>query len=259
MSQSAIPETLENLDDRSDVQASSMSEPAATHSLSDVDRFDDFNYRPVPIMAPITFALGVLSAIGLAGIVGLAFGVMGVIVGFICLIRIRRAQGELGGRLVTWLGLLLSALFLVSGTTLHAYTFATEMPEGYQRVNFYRDISKKGFVAVKGKSDFHPEVKVLDEKPVFIKGYMYPTKQTEKLSSFLLVKDSGDCCFGGQPAVTDMIMVNMQGGKTVNYKEGLISVAGTFHCRPVTGLAEVGQSPVYVLDGTMAERSRTQF
>ncbi len=256
-----MPETLESFES----PAESVEVPvASTSTMSalpspDLNQYQEFNYRPVPILAPVTFTLGILASIGLMGIVGLAFGVFGIIVGIVALLKIRRAQGELGGRVVTWVGVVLSALFLVGGSTLHAYTFATEIPEGYQRVNFFRDISKKGFLFSRGKSDFHPEVKALDQQPIFVKGYMYPTKQTENLGSFLLVKDSGDCCFGGQPAVTDMIVVNMQGGKTVNYKEGLISVAGTFHCQPTRGLAEVSENPVYVIDGTLVERARTQF
>jgi hypothetical protein len=227
--------------------------------VSDADRFEEFNYRPVPILAPVTFTLGVLASIGLMGVVGLAFGIFGIILGVLCLWKIRRAQGELGGKVVTWIGLVLSTLFLVGGSTLHAYTFATEIPEGYQRVNFYRDISKKGFALVKGKSDFHPDVKALDDQPIFVKGYMYPTKQTENLMTFTLVKDSGECCFGGQPAVTDMIVVHMTKGNGVKYKEGLVSVAGTFHCRPTKGLSEINANPVYVLDAIMMESARTRF
>ncbi|MGE3314217.1 MAG: DUF3299 domain-containing protein [Planctomycetaceae bacterium] len=261
MSQSAIPETLEIFEGATE-EVATQAAPMPTMSVvpsADMGEFQEFSYRPVPILAPVTFVLGILASIGLMGIVGLAFGVFGIIVGAFALLKIRRAQGELGGRVVTWVGVVLSALFLVGGSSLHAYTFATEIPDGFQRVNFYRDISKKGFLFSNGRSDFHPDVKAIDNKPIFIKGYMYPTQQTENLGSFLLVKDSGDCCFGGQPAVTDMIVVNMQGGKTVNYREGLVSVAGTFHCQPSRGLAEVTENPVYVLDGISMERARTQF
>jgi hypothetical protein len=257
-----MPETLESFDAPA-VDGVNSREPALTpmaaSPFADAGQYEEFSYRPVPLLAPITFALGILGSIGLMGVFGLVFGLAGMIAGVLCLWKIRRAQGELGGKLVTWTGVVLSTLFLFGGTALHAYTFATEIPEGFQRVNFYRDISKKGFALVNGKSDFHPEVKAFDGQPIFIKGYMYPTKQTDKLGTFLLVKDSGDCCFGGQPAVTDMIVVNMQGGKTVNYKEGLVSVAGTFHCQPVRGIAEINQNPVYVLDGTMMESARTRF
>ena len=53
-------------------------------------------------------------------------------------------------------------------------------------------------------------MKALDGQRIFIKGYMYPTKELEGLNSFLLVKDTGQCCFGGNPAITDMIMVTME-------------------------------------------------
>ena len=49
---------------------------------------------------------------------------------------------------------------------------------------------------------------------------MYPTKELQGLKTFLLVKDNAQCCFGGNPAMRDMILVNMVGNKTVNFHQG---------------------------------------
>jgi len=262
MSQSAMPHALGGVDSLSTTeteQRDAAASGATSGAYIDPSLSREFDYRPVPVIAPATFVLGILSSIGLMGYFGLFFGLVGTILGIVSIVKIRRSCGELSGQLVAWIGCVLSFLFLVSGSTLHAYTYATEVPDGYQRVNFYRDISKKGFAVQNGRPDFHPDVKALDNKPIFIKGYMYPTRQTESLGNFLLVKDSGECCFGGQPQMTDMMMVHMQGGKTVDYKPGMVAVAGVFHCRPVKGLSEVNQNPVYVLDGELMESARTSF
>ena len=271
MSQSVVSNTVENAGNAgrvsapgsADAQPRDESQAGRVSVSSNIDpNFEeagDFNYRPVPILVPVVFALGVLSSIGLMILFGLIFGLLGTVLGVVCIRKIRRSEGALGGGLLAWIGCLLSFVFLSSGSVLQAYTFATEVPEGYQRVNFYFDISKKGFAVNKGHSDYHPDVKNLDKQKIFLKGFMYPVNQTEGLVSFVLVKDSGTCCFGGQPAATDMMLVNMQGGKTVNYKTGMVAVAGTFHCLPVQGLTGLNENPVYSLDADMMESARTSF
>ena len=264
MSQSVMPDTLDNAGTvsttgppRNEPQAGQVSvSPTVAPNFEEAG---EFNYHPVPILAPVVFVLAILSSIGLMLLFGLLFGLLGTVLGLICIWKIRRSEGALGGGLLAGMGCALSFLFLTSGSVLHAYTFATEVPEGYQRVNFYFDISKKGFAVHKGRSDYHPDVKKLDKQKIFLKGFMYPVQQTEGLVSFVLVKDSGTCCFGGQPAATDMMLVNMQGGKTVNYKTGMVAVAGTFHCQPVLGLTGLDENPVYMLHADMMESARTSF
>jgi len=218
----------------------------------------EFSYRPVPVIAPLSFGLGLLSALGFLGILVVPIGLVGIVVSTICILRLRKFRGEYGGMWLAVSGLLMSAVFFFSSAGLWAYGYQTEVPEGFRRINFGADISKKGFVVPKDKREiFHPEVKGLDGQKIFVKGYMYPSKQIRGLESFLLVKDTGQCCFGGNPAMTDMILVNMQPGKTVNYLSGMVSVAGVFHCQPSSGPA--GLTPMYTLEGTFVENSRTVF
>ncbi len=265
MSQSVVPDTLNADDSFDDNEPGREGAPHDSQGKTSTlfapreSELQNFDYRPVPILAPVTFVLGILASIGLIGIFGLLFGLMGTIVGLICIWKIRKSEGALGGSLVAWTGFVLSFLFFVGGTTFHTYTFATEVPEGYKRVNFYYDISKKGFEGKPGRPEFHPDVKALDNQKIFIKGFMYPTRQTEGIASFLLVKDSGQCCFGGQPQQSDMMIVNMQSGKTVKYRTGMVSIAGTFHCQKSEGLTGLNEKPVYALDGDLMEASRTSF
>ena len=221
------------------------------------ERFDEFVYKPVSPLAPVSFVLGLCSASVFVHLFGLSFAVFGIILGSVCLMRILASRGELGGRLLALLGLASSVLCLVAGSAYHAYAFATELPEGYQRVSFYRDISKKEFVVENGVRGIHPDVKQLDGKKILIKGYMYQTRQTEGLDRFTLVKDNKACCFGANPALWDMIRVSLKDGETVNYKGGLVAVGGVFHTLdPRQG----GQPmPVYELEVTHFGPAKTSF
>lgn len=156
-------------------------------------------------------------------------------------------------------GLLLSITCFTASAAIWIQGYRTEVPEGFRRISFLDDISQKGFVVSKKSNDiFHPEVKKLDGQKIFLKGYMYPTKQMNGLTTFLLVKDMGQCCFGGNPKPCDMVLVNMESQKAVNYLQGLVSVSGVFHCQPGS-VGPANLNPVYTMDGKMVENSRTVF
>jgi hypothetical protein len=217
----------------------------------------EFGYRPVPVLAPVALFLGVTSVVSLFTIFAIPIALVGTLVGTVAFWQIKRANGDLGGRLIAILGLAASALFLISSSALHAYSAATEVPEGYQRLYFDRDIAKKGFVVSNGRRWHHPDIVKLDDHKVFLKGYMYPTGQTEGLKSFILVKDNQQCCFGGQPELTDMILITMTNEQAAKYYGSLVSVAGTFKARdPMRG---GNLHPVFTLDATHFSPSRTPF
>lgn len=217
----------------------------------------EFEYKPVPIGAPASIMLGLVSALGLLTVVGLAIALAGVALALITLLRIKKSDGVLGGKLLASLGFAFSVFFFAAGTSVHAYTYAHEVPEGYQRVNFTTDISRKGVVREGVYVEVHPEVEPLLNKPIFIKGYMYPEEKTSGIKTFLLVKDSAECCFGGKPALEDMIQVEVQGDLDVNFDEGLVSVAGVF--RRVKHYKPGDLNSLYVLDAKFFEPARTAF
>ncbi len=222
-----------------------------------VEQSNEFNYKPVPPMAPVSLVLGLLSSIALLSYIGIAIGVFGIVLSAVCWTRIRNSQGELGGKILPAIGLILSVLFVTGGLSLHSYAYATEVPVGFTRINFYHDISKKGFVVEDGKQDFDPGVKELEDKKIFIKGFMYPTRDTEDLNSFLLVKDSDECCFGGEPDLSDMILVEMKEGMTVDFHDGMVAISGIFKLKNIHSGGEL--KPVYQINGEFFSHSRTLF
>lgn len=214
-----------------------------------------FDYRPIPLLSPITLILGFVGLSAFLGTIGLPVALAGTGLGIAACFKYRGSRGVYGGVWMAVAGLFLSIIGLVGGSSLFAFHVATEVPEGYRRINFSKDISKKEFVVENNRLGLHPEVKALDGEKIFVKGYMYPTGVMQGLTSFILVKDNQQCCFGGNPAVGDMIQVKMRDGKTAEFFSGRVAVAGTFHTLDPKLGGEL--APVYILDGDAFDLSRT--
>lgn len=247
MSQSTVPQEQATQD---------AMDPETTPSPSESVRNNEFDYRPIPILAPVSMFFGVCSLTAFLGIYGIILGFFGIIFGTVSLMIIRRGNGELGGKWIAQIGFLLSASMFITGIALQSYHYSTELPPGFQRVHFNGDISKKGFQFDRGQRALHPDVAGLKDKKVFLKGFMWNTSKSTGLPAFLLLKDNGECCFGGDPKPTDMIWVEMQEGKKVDAMlDVLVSVAGVLRCDPN---APPGK-PVYRLEATQVEYARTSF
>jgi hypothetical protein len=227
-----------------------LEQPSEMHGagVNTPEMFDEFDYHPVPPLAPIALFLGVCSVVGLMGVPGLAVGLIGSLVGLIAMWQIARSSGELGGRTLARVGFALSSVLFVAGAGYHTYDYITELPEGYERVSFSW-LSKFEPFFEDGKVGVPAEVENLEGRNVFIKGYMYPTRQKTGITEFVLVKDTGQCCFGGQPKITDMIIVRFKNGVTAEHRElQQVGVAGVFHAKQVMQAGEL--TAIYSLEGT---------
>jgi hypothetical protein len=205
----------------------------------------EFDYKPVPVMAPLSLFLAVCAAASLLSPYAIAIGVAAIVTSVCCLLQIRRSGGDLGGRRLTLTAFALAVLFSISGATWHGYVYATEVPEGYDRLSFSW-LAKQAPYYEDGKLKLADTVLDLDGKQVFVKGYIYPGRQTTGITQFVFLKDTGQCCFGGQPKLSDMILVDMQGEKTVdhdpiNNQYRQYSVAGVFRAEPILQDGEVRQ------------------
>jgi hypothetical protein len=211
------------------------------------DELQEFSYRPVPVVAVIGLVLALLSSLGIFVWLVMPLCLVAFVISALSLWVIRRSDGAYGGTMVASSGVILSLLFLASGIGLQVYMYQTEVPEGYQRVSFVRDISDKKVVVEDGQMRPPAEVAELEGKNVFLKGYIYQTKQTENLNSFLFVKDNASCCFGANPEIWDRLGVVMKDGKTINYHAGKVAVAGTFRINP--DFDPNGQlEPLYIIE-----------
>jgi len=216
----------------------------------------DFDYKPIPVSAPVSAVLGLCSLVAFlpaVGVVGFLIATAGLATAFTAW-RTIRAQ-DAAGLWMAALGALLSLAGLAGGATYHAVAYASELPPNHTRVDFTTDISEKAVAPTGGVS---AAVKQLDGEQIFLKGYMYPDpsgKRTD-LSAFIFVKDSGECCFGGKPKLTDMIRVEMA-DDTADFYTGLVSVAGTFEVK--SWGSEEDLEPLFRIEATQSGPARTSF
>lgn len=215
----------------------------------------EFDYQPVPTSAPIAFGISLLGLVTFIAPLGATFGIVAIGLGLLSMRKIAQSDGAYSGYWVAVGSVVLAIVCSGSGLAYQAYEYAHELPEGYQRVNFVRDVSDKEFVIRDGLRELHPDVAVLKEKKIFIKGYMYQTQRMTGLRSFVLLKDNGECCFGGDPKPFDMMRVELVGGETVDSIDGIVSVGGLLQAKPE---ARPGD-PVYILKADFVEKARTSF
>ena len=92
----------------------------------------------------------------------------------------------------------------------------------------------------------------LDGKRIRVRGFMYPTYDTEGIEQFVLARDNQICCFGREPKVYDLVQIYMKAGKTTNYipASRAFDVIGTFRIQlqaeegKIYGLYKIDQAEV---------------
>ncbi len=203
-------------------------------------------YRTLSFGAIVALVFGVISIpMALAASLNpflLIFPFVGVLVGLNAVLRLRNRTDEFTGLGAARIGLALSLTVLCAGSIYSAYVYATEVPDGYERIAFSdlqpdpRDPSEVIPASAQG----------LSGKKIFLKGYVYPDDQLGDIKRFILVPDMGTCCFGGQPKLTDMVQVTLADPHRVKYSMFRRNLAGEFFLQNSTA-DKVGQV-VYHLD-----------
>lgn len=231
----------------------------ATNTEVDVYGSEDpdevLSYRALSAMAVVSLVVGVASAMtiptALVSIEGCLIvcplPIVGMILGIKSWRKIRRQPEELTGALLASAGTVMSFCFLVGGFSLAVYVYATEVPDGYQRISFSQmrpdDREMARSVAV-------PEdILQYHGKKVFIKGYMRPSAQRFQLDQFLLVRDNNQCCFGDLAKVKyyDQVQVFMAPGKPrADYSRRIFRMGGTLMIDPAAVNPAAGR-PVFTL------------
>ena len=218
---------------------------------------NEFHYQPVSSLAVCSLVLGLLSLVGIFLWIMLPVAALTVVLGGIAVLSIRRWQGEYTGTGVAIAGMFFGTVTLAAGTMVQIQAFKNEVPPGFTRISFVKDISAKPFVSDYRGTKVNPEVEALVGKKVFFKGFVYPTDQLVGLTSFNLLKDSKECCFGGNPDVKDKVGCIMQGGKSTRYMAGRVSVAGTFRINPKYSGNDADS--LYLLECEIVEPSHSDF
>lgn len=221
---------------------------------------NEFDYRPVSTLAIGSLVLGLASLLGIFLWVLMPLGLLAIALGFIALATIQKWKGQYAGSGVAITGIVMGGICLLAGGYVQVTAYRNEVPAGFRRVSFSREISTPSLLnaVVNNKIQPAPAIEELLGKKIFFKGFVYPTGQDTGITSFLLLKDSEECCFGGDPAVTDMVRCDLPEGAYIHYMNGRVSVAGTFKMNP--GYKGGGKlQAMYLLDCEMVTRSQSDF
>lgn len=204
------------------------SQPAETHASG--------GYRAVSTWAIASLVLAVLSPLAFAdwwlGVVPLA----GIVVGTIGWWQTTARSDAVVGRPLAIGGVVLCGVLLAAGLVTLTRTYLAELPEGFERINYSMLQPLPGDPATAIPDSAY----AVDGKDVLLKGYMYPGSEQEGIVQFLLVRDQGDCCFGGNPKITDRVLVTLSDRDGIDFTPRLVKIAGRFAVRPEVPAAVEG-------------------
>jgi hypothetical protein len=189
-------------------------------------------YRAVSTVAVASLIVGLLSPLAVLDWSLVAIPAIGLPLAAYAWWKVRRHADELTGAAAARAGFALSLVFAILGPAVLVYEYQTELPEGYARVS-YAELQPD---PAQASQLVPPSALALEGKKIFIKGYIYPGRQKDGIREFLLVRDQGECCFGGNPKITDRIQVSLVDPLRLTYEPRLHKVGGTFHveARPAT-------------------------
>ena len=181
-------------------------------------------YRVVSWSAVAALIIGVLSLLSFLFPVMLALSLIALLLALHGVVTIRKRADELTGGGIAMSALVLSLMTLLGASGMHAFIYATEVSEGYTRTKWTQLQPLDDRVVTPP-----PEAIALDGESIFIKGYVYPDGQQSGITQFVLVPDMGTCCFGGNPELTDMILVSLVNpADAIEYNYRRRKLHGTF-------------------------------
>lgn len=179
-------------------------------------------YQSVSLFAVLSVVLGLLSILTAFGWLFAFIPVVGILLSLWAQHRILRSPETTTGMRVAQVGLWLSVAMWLVGTIGWLYVQAREVPHGYKPLTF-KMMQAEG----KGATMVPPEIEQYDGKRVYLKGYMYPGRQTIRLKQFLLVPTKGHCkfCMSAIPP-EQIIEVELAGDLTTDYVSYATGVGG---------------------------------
>lgn len=203
-----------------------------------------FEYKALSSAAVSAFATSVLSCLALLDWWLALIPLVSITLAIYALRLIRDRAGELTGSPMAKIAIVLSIFFLVVGWSRLGYIYATEVPEGFSRIGYALLQPEEGITEL-----IIPQTALaLDGQKVFIKGYVYPGAHTNGIRRFLLVRDQGTCCFGGDPKLTERIQVSLSDPEGMTYTAGICKVAGLFRVEVNTMAVDGPGGIIYHLD-----------
>lgn len=200
---------------------------------------EEFAYRSLSRAAVLSLVFSLMGLLAWISPLLLFLPACAVVFGVVAIRNIKRFPNELVGWPVAWIGMLVGLVILIGSPIKHIYIYYTEVPDGFERVDF------AVLKSPTGAPDFPTLAAAeLNGKKVFLKGYIHPTSVSSNSSkTFVLVPDWSTCCFGTQPPLTHMIEVRLINDKFASKSFRQHAIAGTLevspYVKPVDGLEGV--------------------
>ena len=222
---------------------------------------DDLQYKALHTGALIAFVLGLLSVCVIFtasnslewSLMVAPIPIAGMVFALRAMATIRQFPEQFTGLWLARGGLVLSFAFLMSGLGYAGYIYATEVPDGYERISF--NTMKPDEIQERGGMAIPPEIAALNGKKVFIKGYIRPGSAPVRnnIDRFLLVRDNNQCCFGDLSKVKyyDQMIVEITKGKRVDDDLRILRMGGVLEIHP-ENLARGAGYPVFSLKADYA-------
>jgi len=199
----------------------------------------------VNVLSVLSVAVGLASSVifmdwmlGFLSLVAIALGVLAIR-------QIHRQPEVYTGIPLAWVGIGLATLMFCGGMSWVVYAYFGAAPPGYLAVSYAELQPDPDNPAQK----YPPRAKELQDlcasmnKKIFIKGFMYPGRQTMGMKKFSLNPFNGHCPYCiQQPTPTEIIYVELVGDLTADYTTKCVGVGGKFK------LEEVGGGVVYRLE-----------
>ncbi len=207
-----------------------LSSELASQDLVHPDEQNAQQYRSVSKAAVVSIVFAILGGLAFIAPVFVLLPILGTAFGLLALGNFRRFAGELVGKPIAQIGFWVSAILMLSSIGMHSYIYATEVPEGYQRISFSQLRPRTS-----EKTKFSERALEFDGQQVFLKGYVRLNDQKTELKNFILVGDFGDCCFGGNPDISDIVAISIKTDDTVDHSYSLRRIGGKFRVnkRPI--------------------------
>lgn len=223
--------------------ATGLFDTPASGAASDTAADAADSYRAINGVTVAAAVLAVLSPLAFLDWWLTVVPLFAIVLGGVALRDIASRPTELTGGRIAAAAIGFGAVSLVGGLIWQSYVYATELPEGFARLDYTLLQPLDG-----DPPDAVPDTALaMNGRDVLLKGYMYPGKQQRGIVEFLLVRDQGDCCFGGNPKITDRVLVRMADPQGIEFSGRLRKIAGRFVVRP-TGTTALDGGVLYHIE-----------
>lgn len=185
----------------------------------------DARYRALDPLAVASIIVGAFSILTGLSVFLVVIPLAGIFLGWRAQRRILRSPEEWTGLRAAHFGMGLSLGLWILGFGWLFFAGAREIPYGYQLITYEMlqpDPMKPTELVPQSTLD-------MQDRKVFIKGYMQPRRQQTGIKEFILCPASGDCPFCiPNPRPTEMIRIVLQGDLQTAFTTHLVGVAGRF-------------------------------